>query len=154
MIGQHSKETSSKQGCNPTLVKWLLYRSDMSIQYPTEIASLSCTLPYLPSAYWVLNTHSRKMHTEVREQGTDQTSLCYISTTNNWPFQPIFPNLRVSVCVFVGDRRRLIVIDGLDEYIHKWPVGWLKIIPPPPQWQCFAPFSCWNSVNKCLAMCL
>ncbi len=43
MIGQHSKVTSSEQGCNLALVKQLLYRSDMSIQYPTELASLACT---------------------------------------------------------------------------------------------------------------
>ncbi len=76
MIGRHSKVTSSEQGCNPTLVKWLLYRSDVSIQHLTEIASLACTLRYLRNVYWVLNTHSCKMriawqstmHTEVREQ--------------------------------------------------------------------------------------
>ena len=85
MIGQHSKATSSKQECNSALVKWLLYRLDMSIQHPTELASLTCTLWYLQNVYWVLNTYSCKMriawqsmmHTEVKEQGTDQTWLCY-----------------------------------------------------------------------------
>ena len=52
LIGQRSKATSSEQGCKPTLVKGLLYRSDVWIQLPTELASFACTLQY-----WVLNTH-------------------------------------------------------------------------------------------------
>ncbi len=94
MIGQHSKAISSQQECNPALVKQLLYRSDVSIQHPTELASLACTLWYLRNTYWVLNTHSYKMwiawqsmmHTEVKEQGTDQTSLYYIGTSSNGNF--------------------------------------------------------------------
>ena len=77
MIGWHSKVTSSEQGYNSILVKQLLYRSDVSIQHTTELASLACTLRYLRNTYWVPNTHSCKMHTEVKEQGTDQTSLYY-----------------------------------------------------------------------------
>ena len=77
MIGWHSKVTSSEQGCKPALVKWLLYRSDMLIQYPTELASLACTLWYSWDVYWVPNTHSCKMqiawqstmHTEVSNKG-------------------------------------------------------------------------------------
>ena len=46
LIGQHSKATSSEQGCKPILVKWLLYRSDVWIQLPTELACLACTLQY------------------------------------------------------------------------------------------------------------
>ena len=51
MIGQHSKGTSSEQGYNSALVKQLLYRSDVSIQHLTELASLACTLQYLQNAY-------------------------------------------------------------------------------------------------------
>ena len=88
LIRQHSKGTSREQGYNPALVKQLLYRSDMLIQHPTELASLACTLWYLQNAYWVPNTHSHKMriawqstmHTEVKEQETDQTSPNYRAT--------------------------------------------------------------------------
>ena len=57
LIGQHSKAISSQQGCKLAFVKLLLYRSDVWIQLPTELASLTCTLPYLQDAYWVPNTH-------------------------------------------------------------------------------------------------
>ncbi len=48
----------------------------MSIQYPSELASLACTL-HTCQTYWVPNTHSRKMriawqstmHTKVRNKG-------------------------------------------------------------------------------------
>ncbi len=77
LIGWHSKVTSSEQGWKPTLIKQLLYRSDVLIQHPTELVSLACTLPILEGWYSVPNTHSCKMrivwqvnmHTEVRNKG-------------------------------------------------------------------------------------
>ncbi len=51
LIGQHSKVTSGKQGWKPTLVKQLLYRSDVSVHIPMELASLACTLQYSREAY-------------------------------------------------------------------------------------------------------
>ncbi len=83
LIRWHSKATSSEQGCKPSLVKWLLYRSDVLIQHPTELASLACTLQYSLDAYWVLNTHTRKMqigwqstmHTEGRRTRHRFTTL-------------------------------------------------------------------------------
>ncbi len=94
MIRRHSKATSREQGCNSALVKQLLYRSDVSIQHLTELASLACTLWYLWDVYWVLNTHCHKMwiawqsmmHTEVKEQGTDQTLLCYNGASSHGTF--------------------------------------------------------------------
>ena len=47
LIGWHSKVTSSEQGCKPALVKRLLYRSDVSIQLPTELACLTRILTHL-----------------------------------------------------------------------------------------------------------
>ncbi len=51
LIGWHSKATSNEQGCKPLLVKQLLYRLDISIQHPTELASLACTLRYSWDTY-------------------------------------------------------------------------------------------------------
>ncbi len=58
LIGRHSQVTSSNKGANPHL--WMtLVQIRLSIQIPTELASLSCTLQYsLADAYWVLNTHT------------------------------------------------------------------------------------------------
>ncbi len=85
LIGQHSKVTSSEQGCKPVLVKWLLYKSDVSIHIPTELASLACTLQYLQDVYWVPNTHTWENQICVavndahwrKERERDQTSLYY-----------------------------------------------------------------------------
>ncbi len=55
LANSHWTAQSSEQGCKPTLVKQLLYRSNVVIQIPTELA---CTLRYSQNAYWVPNTHT------------------------------------------------------------------------------------------------
>ena len=72
--------TAQRARVQPRTLKQLLYRLDVSIQHPTELASLGCTLRYPWDAYWVPNMRiawQSTMHTEVRKQGTDQTSHYY-----------------------------------------------------------------------------
>ncbi len=71
--GWHSKATSSGQGCKPTLVSQLLYRSDVLIQVINWTYLSSSCLIDLQVAHWVLSTQTylrelteckMKLHTE------------------------------------------------------------------------------------------
>ncbi len=83
LIGQHSKATSSEQGCKPALVKQLLYRSDMSTQLPTELTCLTHISSYsrLHTEYWILTHWERTNWAQNEATQSDQTSLYYTYIT-------------------------------------------------------------------------
>ncbi len=89
MIGWHSTATSSEQGCNPTLVKWLLYKSDMLIHL-----LVPCDSCVMHTEYWIL-THREnwlcvmKLYRETRHRLTipqpKNLATCTLTRTlNTW----------------------------------------------------------------------
>ncbi len=89
LIGQHSKATSSKSGCNPSLVSRLLYRSDYQYSYQLNLPVflVSCKTGGLHTKYQIL-THTWENQLSVRWSCTQrgQTSLYYSTDGSFWGF--------------------------------------------------------------------
>ncbi len=86
LIGRHNKATSSEQGCKLTLVKLTLdlYRSDVWIQLPTELASLACTLRYSWDCTEYQYSHSRERICVVDMHRKEGRETRHRFTTSPW----------------------------------------------------------------------
>ncbi len=96
LIGRHRKATSCQRACNPALVSETVQNGPVTIYIKMETV---CLTPHLPDswiAYWVPNTHTRKLLLIVKyATGGDQASLYYSLDKG---FHLYIPTLRSLSC--------------------------------------------------------